>query len=465
MIPILSGNVASATAGGYEVANSCRFNDGDSPDLQKTNGSSGNRKTWTFSAWIKRGVLGTTQNFFSGGTDGDNQNYTRIQFNTDNDIYIAHVDGGSTATEKQTDMKFRDVSAWYHIVWVLDTTQGTAANREKLYVNGVQVTSFSTNTIPAEDYETTMNENVGIFVGNQLGTWEFFDGYMAEVCFIDGQALTPTSFGEFDEDSPTIWKPIDVSGLTFGTNGFYLDFEASDNLGNDANGGTDFTETNLAATDQAVDSPTNNFCTMNPLDNYYANATLSEGNLKVVTGSSREASSSSTFYLTQGKWFWETKFLSSSAPFVGIQPVVSSSNTATAAVLQTNGLGILKTGKVETTDGSGGSTELASYDTFTTNDIIGVALDLDGNKIYFYKNGSILGESGVSITDPASTTNGHYMVAIGCIAGTDTISMNFGNPAFSISSGNADDNGYGNFEYEVPSGYYALCTKNLAEFG
>jgi hypothetical protein len=462
---ILPGNVASATASTtYDVANSCRFNDGDSPHMEKTYGTSTDVDKCTISVWVKRGALGGTKAIFGFHTDDNNRG--NLVFDEDK-IEVRIFDSGSTTTQLTTTQLFRDVSAWYHIVLSVDTGQGTAASRVRLYVNGSEVTVFGTETNPSQDLNFGFNNSsiVGK-VGQKGENNDYFDGYMAEFVFIDGLQLTPSSFGEFDEDSPTIWKPIDVSGLTFGTNGYYLDFEDSSNLGNDANGGTDFTVTNLAAADQSTDTPTNNFCVMNPLDNYYANATLSEGNLKMVSGSSRECSSTATIALSNGKWFWEYEVTTMSAPFGGIQPIPSFGNTASAAVLQTNGLGYLKTGKVETTDGSGGSTELASYATYAANDIIGVALDLDAatNIIYFYKNGALQG-SGVNLTHVDSTANGHYLIAFGAISGQDTFEINFGNPITALDSANADANGYGAFEYAVPSGFFSICTKNLAEYG
>ena len=462
---ILPGNVASATASTtYDVANSCRFNDGDSPHMEKTYGTSTDVDKCTISVWVKRGALGGTKAIFGFHTDDNNRG--NLVFDEDK-IEVRIFDSGSTTTQLTTTQLFRDVSAWYHIVLSVDTGQGTAASRVRLYVNGSEVTVFGTETNPSQDLNFGFNNSsiVGK-VGQKGENNDYFDGYMAEFVFIDGLQLTPSSFGEFDEDSPTIWKPIDVSGLTFGTNGYYLDFEDSSNLGNDANGGTDFTVTNLAAADQSTDTSTNNFCVMNPLDNYYANATLSEGNLKMVSGSSRECSSTATIALSNGKWFWEYEVTTMSAPFGGIQPIPSFGNTASAAVLQTNGLGYLKTGKVETTDGSGGSTELASYATYAANDIIGVALDLDAatNIIYFYKNGALQG-SGVNLTHVDSTANGHYLIAFGAISGQDTFEINFGNPITALDSANADANGYGAFEYAVPSGFFSICTKNLAEYG
>ena len=465
---ILSGNVASATAdAGYTVDNSCRFNKPSDDSLTRTFGSSGNRKTWSFSTWIKRcnlinanmNILGTAYTVPSGEA--------YLLFRSGEQLHYGQYTAGGVSENHsfQTNQAFRDQAAWYNLLFVWDTTQSTSSDRMKLYVNGTQVTSFASSTYPTLNLDGVMNSNKGHYIGDaEYGT--NLDGYLSETIFVDGTALSPTDVGEFDSSSPTIWKPIDVSGLTFGTNGYYLDFEDSSNLGNDANGGTDFTVTNLAAADQSTDTPTNNFCVMNPLDNYYANATLSEGNLKMVSGSSRECSSTATIALSNGKWFWEYEVTTMSAPFGGIQPIPSFGNTASAAVLQTNGLGYLKTGKVETTDGSGGSTELASYATYAANDIIGVALDLDAatNIIYFYKNGALQG-SGVNLTHVDSTANGHYLIAFGAISGQDTFEINFGNPITALDSANADANGYGAFEYAVPSGFFSICTKNLAEYG
>ena len=454
----------------FQVANSLRFEDGSSDSLSRTPSSSGNRKTWTFSAWIKRAELGRIQNFFSAGTN--NQNYTRIQFNSDDTIYIAHVDSASTTTEKSTTQKFRDISSWMHIVWHIDTTQSTASNREKFYINGTQVTDFSTNTIPAEDYQSTMNEDVAHYIGTQLGSYEKCSCYFAEVVFIDGQALTPTSFGEFDSDSPNIWKPINVSGLTFGTNGFYLEFKQSGTSQNSSGLGADtsgndhhFAVSNLTAIDQTVDTCTNNFCTMNPLDNYYFGATFNEGNLKVATTNSIETFGTGTIGVSTGKWYWEVKVTSASAyTNIGIASEVSDSasnylgeKSSTPNYMYDSGTGN------SYNNGSG-----TSYgNTYTTNDIIGVALNLDDNELKFYKNGTVQNSgTAISITAAASTPIGFYFPAAGDRHDDDaTLEFNFGNPSFSISSSNADGNGYGNFEYEVPTNYYSLCSKNLAEFG
>jgi hypothetical protein len=300
------------------------------------------------------------------------------------------------------------------------------------------------------------------------GSTDFFDGYMAEVVFIDGTQYAASDFGEFDEDSPTIWKPKDVSGLTFGTNGFYLDFEDSSNLGNDANGGTDWSETNLAATDQAVDSPTNNFATLNPL--HYAHTTdaadmpLSEGNTKANSsqGGSPYPYVHSTLAVASGKWYAEFKVVSASASMIGIADGVSGTYLGDRA----NDEAYFSDGNLYTGNTSWG-------DALSDDDILMVAVDLDNSKIYFGINGTwqnsgdpTSGATGTGASSIAASETGWWHFTVGdSSSGTPTVECNFGNPAFAISSGNADGNGYGNFEYAPPSGYYALCTKNLAEEG
>jgi len=450
-------------AGGFDVDNSCRFNPADSAFMHKTP-NAGNRRTATFSCWFKRSLITSAQTLFWAGSD--NSNYqTFPRFLANDKIVVAEINSGSTTWEIFTNRQFRDVGAWYHIVVALDTTQSTAANRVKIYVNGVQETDVNTDGgYPGENRDTLINTAVPHQIAHDYVA-QYYGGYVAQACFLEGSQNAPTDFGEFDADSG-IWKPIDVSGLTFGTNGFFCDFEASDNLGNDANGGTDLTESGLAATDQSLDTCTNNFATMNPLDNFYYNGVFSEGNLKIINGSGREAGATSTIALSSGKWFWEAKPKSNVAPVIGIASTPSATNTSSSAAISVNGFGYLKTGKVETSNGSGGSNVLANYAVYVADDIIGVALDLDSSqaKVYFYKNGTLQG-SGVNITSASATTNGHYFVGFGVLGGQDTFEVNFGSPPYANSSGNADGNGFGDFEYAVPSGYFAICTKNLAEYG
>ena len=309
---------------------------------------------------------------------------------------------------------------------------------------------------------------MAIGVGTSNG--DAADGYAAETVFIDGSALAPTSFGEFDEDSPRIWKPIDVSGLTFGTNGFYLDYEDSSNLGNDVNGGTDLTEVNLAATDQTTDTPENNFATLNPL--YNNSLVYTEGNCKITEAGDWQ-SSFSTIGATSGKWYMEFKCSASTGGtnnFSGGICALDGVSDAAIALTVPGGSGssIISYGyendgtkDVKNTSSSYGST----YGSAST-DIIGVYMDLDNNKLYFAKNGTVQDSgTGISIDDGYT-----YGFTVGDYYGTSE--ANFGNPTFSISSSNSDPNGYGSFEYSTTitgdgssKSFYALCTKNLAEYG
>jgi len=466
----------SISAGGYVVDNSLRFNDGSSDNLTKTS-STGSNTTSTFSGWIKRANLGAEMKIlnFTGG--GNNLN---IEFKSD-DQFSANAYDGSSQFSLKTNRKFRDPSAWYHIVVAIDSTQSTSSNRIKIYVNGVQETSFTTSNYPTQNDTLVMNNHLSSnpFIGQNGSSNHFFDGYMAEICWIDGQQLDPTSFGEFDEDTG-IWKPIDVSGLTFGTNGFYLDFENSGSLGADVSGnGNNFTVNNLTSIDQTTDTPTNNFATWNPLENYYQSNTYSEGNLQVQTANTPFTYNFATIGVSTGKWYWEVEYDAKSGgtdqPMIGI---TSTQPTATDHELGNfpndfawytdNGTGYLANNNSYTDEG---------FNAYTVGDIISVALDLDNNKLYFAKNGTweksgdptsgSTGTGAISITAPASTPLGAYFpsVADGTTSYNATFKANFGNPIITISSGNSDGNGYGNFEYAVPSGYYALNTKNLTQYG
>ena len=458
---------------GYEVANSCRFNKGSSDSLTRTPAGAGNRKTFTFSTWFKKGDFGGLEEALLY-SEPDSNNYTAIRIDGSDKIRVlAVVSGGTTnGFDKKTTRVFRDPSAWYHIVVAVDTTQATDTNRVKIYVNGTQETVFDTNTFgAAQSFDTNINATSQQEIGMEDSV-SFFGGYLAETVLIDGSQLTPTSFGEFDEDSPTIWKPKDVSGLTFGTNGFYLDFEDSGDLGDDESGNTnDFAETNLAATDQATDTPTNNFCTMNPLHfglPSVSNAPLSNGNNTFTSseGYSVYPYYFSTFAVSQGKWYVEFKFTTTDSATAGIGSGVADTYHGNNAY----DYSYYYDGRLYNS-GSGDST---GYAAVSDDDILGCALDLDNNKIYFHINGSYQasgdpanGTGGKSITAAASNGTGVYHFAVGDSGSTapTTIEANFGNPPYTISSGNADADGYGNFEYAVPSGFYALCTKNLAEYG
>ena len=458
----------------YEVANSVRYNDDDSPSMYKTPGSSGNRRTWTFSTWFKRGNLGSSQwilDAYGGSSDE-----FHIYISSGNAIGIYTIGGGfGNNLSISTNNLVRDVSAWYHLVVRCDTTQSTASDRLRIYLNGVEATYGTYNNF-TENGEGQVNEASTKHWLGRRNAGDHFDGYMAETVLVDGLSLAPTSFGEFDSASPTVWKPIDVSGLTFGTNGFYLDYEDSSNLGNDANGGTDFTEANLAATDQSTDTCTNNFATMNPLNVPTSNApTFAEGNLKTTCGTTGGAfMGSSTIGVSSGKWYAEMKVKTIDSILAGVSANASEdARDNLCPGQQDDSAGILLNSGNKYIDDNG----TTHGDAFSVDDILMIALDLDNNNVYFGRNGNWFDGSGnadesspnsaISLTAAGSTADGFYFFSVGDGGGSAAAvaEWNFGSPPYSISSGNADANGHGNFEYSVPSGYFALCSKNLAEFG
>ena len=448
---------------GYDVANSVLFDDGSSNYLTRTPSSAGNRKTFTFSFWIKRSNISTDQLLFSAGTYASTV-FSQIYLSSGDQIFFQGYDnsGNQNASLNNSDMLFRDVSAWYHIVVAVDTTQATDSNRVKFYINGSQIT-FGTNNYPSQNYDYAFNNNdihnIGRSVGG--GASYFFNGYIAEFCMIDGQQLDPTSFGEFDSDT-NIWKPIDVSGLTFGTNGFYLDFENASNLGADVSGnGNNFTVNNLTSIDQSTDTCTNNFATFNPL--IPSTLTYSDGNLTIERSSGDWESSGSTIAVAQGKWYAEFKWVSGTYTIIGVEDMDLVSTWDNQYIgYSANGRGYGWDG-----DARNNASTSSFGNSFSTGDIIGVALDMDNKFVYMSKNGTFQNSgdptSGSSGTGGLSLAGSLY--TIGASGYSSVVDANFGSPEFSISSGNSDANGYGNFEYAVPSGYYALNTKNLAEFG
>ena len=477
MATILGANTLSS---GFDVANSVRFNDNDSPSMYKTPGSGGDQRTWTFSTWFKRGNLGSSQ-WILDAYDGSNDEF-HIYVSSGNAIGIYTTGGGfGNNLSISTNNLVRDVSAWYHLVVRCDTTQGTASNRLRIYLNGVEATYGTYNNFTENGQGQVSESGTKHWIGRR-NAGDYFDGYFAEMVLVDGSSLAPTSFGEFDSDSPKIWKPIDVSGLTFGTNGFYLDFEDSSNLGNDANGGTDFTEANLATTDQTTDTPTNNFATLNPLENYHAGGTFAEGNTYYTSVSSKHDFAISTMAMPAGKWYAEFKIhQDTDYNIVGITDHgYQGSNQELSEDNYSYGFANYDASKSIVR--GNGSTTIDNMPLFGNGDIIGVAVDITNSKLYFSKNGTFInsgdptsgstGTGAQSIQDLSSgsgTSYGQdvYFFGVGLwnTSAAGNYSANFGNAPFSISSGNSDANGYGNFEYAVPSGYYALCTKNLAEYG
>ena len=449
---------------GYDVDNSCRFFSDTS--LHKDNGaSSTNRDKYTFSFWYKKCANGVDQKIImvsGSGTQGDgNDDYMQGYFKTDDTFRWQEYDTdlGSPSDELVTTQVFRDNTAWMHFVLRFDSTSGTADDRMRIYVNGTQVTAFGTRANPDQNIDGWFGDtDAGIAIGGVSS--QFCNGYLAEVVGVDGQSLAPTEFGEFSEDSPNIWIPKNVSGITLGNNGFYLDFKDSANLGNDAGGGTDFSEVNLAAADQATDTPTNNFCVINPLA---SNVTLSEGNLQF----SGYYNCKSSIAMQNGKWYAECKITNDNT----YNPMTGIGQTGTEHIDNPLGDGYAgnttdsyhyqRDGKIHANGSEDAQTSLTSI---AQNDIVGIAVDLDsGTKTCkWYINNTLRATQNLSET--GSNPYVFWTYASGSQAGEGQ--WNFGGcSAFTVSSAQSDANGYGNFEYAPPSGYYALCTKNLAEFG
>lgn len=449
--------------GAAETGQSLRFEDGDSAYLSWTPASAGDRQTYTISAWVKRGNLGTSQNIFSAGTTGPIGN---LIFDTTDQIRYYESNSAITAAEYQhTNAVFRDVGAWYHVVVAVDTTQSTYADRVKIYVNNElqSVTVTNQNTVIGLSASLSFNKaekhSIGALAYNTTG---FMDGYLANVCFIDGTALDPTSFGEY-QTGTTLWKPKDVSGLTFGTNGFFLNFSDSADIGADTSGnGNDWTPSNLAATDVVLDGPYNggNFCVVNHLTKSSGGA-LQEGNLKIPFGGTYPSTVMGSMGVSSGKWYWEILFTG------------GAYNNGHAAGIATPEMANRNIDPYATTspynhyyDSRGlfyNSGTNTSASTFAPNDIIGFALDIDNDEISYYKNGTLVG-SAQSIETGQTWMPFHKNSSFTAL----TQSVNFGQDSSfagqKTPQGNTDDNGLGDFYYAPPSGgFLALNTANMSE--
>tara|TARA_R100000951_G_scaffold1936_1_gene3552 strand:- start:554 stop:1909 length:1356 start_codon:yes stop_codon:yes gene_type:complete len=445
--------------------------------LSRTPSGAGNRKTFTISVWVKRSELGTENLLLKidGGTN--NTNYIEMKFDSGDRLLM----GGYTSNFLRTNRLFRDPSAWYHIVWRVDTTQSTADDRVRLYVNGVQQTSFGQRNNPGQNDDMAVNNTTSTILGSTL------DGYLAQYIIADGQSYAPTVFGSTNANG--IWIPNSSPSVTYGTNGFKLDFAGTgasadaSGFGADSSGnGNHFASSNLGTNPSTTDQCINNFVTLNPLQNGYPPTgnvvTLSQGNLTAKETQSAWTPYDSTIAATAGKWYWECKNVSGS-PATGVMfGIQSQEGSDITGIFSTDGrYPGYYSGRVGFSyhasgtyyyNGTGTTSGSVSY---TTGDIIMFALDMENGFLYAGKNGS-WNNSG----DPTSGASGTGNVYNGfsgkpispCNAlngSTILTSMNFGNPPFTIASSNADANGYGNFEYAVPSGYYALCTKNLAAYG
>ena len=457
------GSISSAL---YSVANSVKLDKGNDSTtvefFERNVSSAGSRTTGTFSAWVKKTDVTTAQYLFTFGNVDNDNGRTFARFQTDGTLRI----GGGSTTWLNTNRVFRDVAAWYHIVVAIDTTSGTADNRIRIYVNGVEETSFGTRNNPSQNDVMGTNFGKQAIGYNTIDNNSGFNGYMCEVVIQDGVASAPTEFGEFDSASG-IWIPKDASGATMGTNGTYLKFENASSMGA-ATAGNAFTVQNINQNDQATDVPTNNFATLSPL---MANAgpanylPITEGGTKAVNAAAAYKIANSTFGVTSGKWYWEVKATDvNGVTAIGVtMPFYWDADYTLQGCIYYG-----QTGQ-RYNNASAGSFGA----TYAAGDIISFALDMDATPptMTVFKNNSSQGNlmAGLSINGTGGAflppkEDGYFPKVVGY--SVNTFDCNFGGfTNFSISSAATDENGYGTFEYAPPTGYYALCTKNLAEYG
>ena len=426
--------------------NSLRFRASASAYLNRTPTVAGNRQKWTWSGWVKRGLLVDATNDWRVFSARNASDYTLLSFRktgsvTPNALYL---EDSSTGINIITTQVFRDPSAWYHVVIAVDTTQATAANRVKIYINGNQVTAFNTATYPTLNGTTWMNNTVPHGIGIDIYSGDqFYDGYMTDINFVDGQQLEPYYFG--NNDAYGNWKPIKYTGM-YGTNGFYLTFgntTSTTTLGYDTSGNSNnWTCNNISLTagttyDAMLDVPTNtsatvaNYAVMNPIWAGYGTPTFSNANLTTVTTTLQTAVSTMTFP-NSSKTYLEATFTAGVAARIGIRLVTD--------VTQYGGWVALSSGAIRLADVD----QQTGLATFTTNDVIGIAVDLSANTLQFYKNNVAFG------TANTITNSSDWVTQTQCNSGsglTNTIAWNFGQRPFT---------------YTPPTGYVALNTYNLS---
>jgi hypothetical protein len=484
---ILPANTLAA--GGFSVDNSCVFIEQDSPKLTRTLGTPTDRDKWTWSAWVKI-IRQREQGLFFGYIDANN--YAHIEMSSTGQFkFYNHLAGSANAAMRTVGL-LRDSAAWYHLVLIWDSGNATEANRLKMYINGVhQIGSLITSvTYPSQDDNSAINGDNLHEVGVKLGGYPL-DGYMAEVCFVDGQALAPTEFGEYDEDSPTIWKPKNVSGLTFGDNGAYFDFEDSANLGNDAQGGTDWSESNISAVHQAEDTPTNNFCILSQLQPYGSVVqAYHDGATKFVTSAGNAwRVVSGSIAVTTGKYYYEVEINTASANnsysigWLSTNNLPASVWTSYLGDVDGPALGLGKGGTLDYSTHTANSQTNTGWTSYTNGgNIIMCAIDLDNNFAYWGLDGTWMKsgnpESGATGTGGFAFENtaGYdwypaFGSTEGASGGTPHMSANFGNGSFAnvsgapsaVASAGSNASGFGVFEFNVPAGYGAICTKQMNE--
>jgi hypothetical protein len=455
----------------YTIDQSARFNDNDSAYLSKLWGSAGNQQTFTYSFWIKRANIGSRMDFISFQQD------VPIAFNSDTiRVFLFGADRLITSAQ------FRDVSAWYHIVLTVDSTDATSGDRIKLYVNGERQTDFSTESYPS------LNANANIYtgglnqyIGRLYGGSNYFDGYVADMYYLDGIVADASSFGE---TKAGIWIPKDYTG-SYGTNGFKLAFQDSASLGDDTSGnGNDFTANNLAASDQMLDTPTSNFPTMNKLWQSKGTWTTAEGNLQNTWSANDYQSGIATMGLpATGKWYWEIYLKSRTYTnwlywnLIIADYAEGSGNNGNSASQWSDHYFSLSAERSDTgylAVSSGSTNSIASSGIYDTGNVIQVAFDADNKRLYLGDSGTwfLSADPGAESGDGTAVwynwsddAQGKLFPAVDVNYLTYVDVHNFGQDSTFAgnlaSGGNADANGIGDFKYSVPSGYLALCAANL----
>ena len=435
-------------------------------------GANTSRKTFTLSFWVKRTLL--TANVAVISAETTSNFYDAIFFKSTGEFQLENVASGSDAVQVRTNGQFRDPSAWYHVVCAIDTTEASFSNGVKIYINGVLQTSFGVSTYNQDaTFEIGRDGSTTSIGRRQRDTDMYGIGYLSDFYYIDGQQKAATDFGETDSTTG-IWKPKTYSG-TYGNNGFRLEFKNSGALGTDTSGNSEtFTVTNADTTNQVVDTPSNVFATLNPIAGANNNnTTIGQGALQSTTGGDNSQYFAS-MGVTKGKWCWEVK-INSGDMAIGLFNKIPH----VAIAMGDNDYSVMAQ-LYYSAGGSSGSVNRYQYNStnyynipagFGNDDsgtIYQFLLDLDsGTKTWIVRRAGDASTQG-SFTLPSGFLNGDFIIPGYSVTSSWPATQqqwNFGNPPHSIASGNSDANGYGNFEYAVPSGYYALCTDNLNTYG
>ena len=447
--------------------------------FSRTSGTPTNALKWTYSVWVKLSELIDGDRWLLD-FNTDSNNRSQIGWTHDNSVpqlIVYEKVSSSTSQLFTTTQCFRDLGAFYNIVVSCDRTLATQEDRTKIYINGERVTDFHTTpNYPAQNVTGIINTAVDTLIGKYSQSTVYYDGLMSYVSFVDGTAYDQSYFGETDSSSG-IWKIKTSPSVTYGNNGFFLKMDTS-SPGTDTSGNNNtFTASGTPTLTQ--DNASNNFATMNALDNYWAGSTFTNGNLSIATVTGNDTYNNATMGYSTGKWYWETKIIQSSTyDQVGI---TSKGSIATNNYMSNSlySVVIKQDGNLWQNAGSGsGAVGGWSGTSWTTGDIIGIAHDATNNKIYVHKNGTYMnsgnpttGSNGADTTASSSTDTGVWLPGVGDEISSGTASqfaLNFGNGFFgttAVASSNADAAGYGLFEYAVPTGYYTLCTKNLNTYG